>query len=783
MKATYYLTALAGCALFAGAAFASQTEGRKPVRISAAAQASLRAQSAAIPTDWVDMGQGRFTEDIITLYEMYDAPTYSVAVQQDAAKSGWYRIVNPFAGNPMVDDWSGCELKDDGDYYIVIDATDPDAVHIASGELGVIGFGEDLWLVSMSQYPTPYDFWLDEDEAAAMTGTLVDGVIAFEIEESLVITSEFGGEQTNLAGAFRLELPSGDDPDPDPLPQPDPLTPPFEESFATADFLETFTVLDVNDDKVTWQPYLGSVQVSYNSDLAMDDWLITPPLQLEGGKKYTFKVDVLTGNASDKETFEVMYGAAATPAALTETVVARRDIGHTKYETYEGVIAPGESGVYYVGIHGCSAADKYSISLKNLYIAEGAEAATPAAPTDLTAVTRTNGELKADITLKAPTVDLDGNNLESLDCVRLMRDGELIHTFEPVAPGESLSWVDEVPECSRYSYSATAVADGMEGPSTEVRAFVGVLEPANPASVTIADAEQAGHVTVTWEPVTADIRGNALDAGFVTYRIYEGGASTPMFTGLSGSSHTFKALDDVSGQAFVRYEVVAETRGGVSDFVTTAHHPVGEAYGVPYHESYADGEARYIMAADPDNTAEWYVFNDDPAVQSQDGDNGFIISEASYTDDVAVMHTGKIDLTGLAKPELSLYVYVIVDGDKDTNTLDIDVICDGTTAPLYSTVVGNLAETQGWAHVTVPMDDYKDHVVRLSFTARHDLNPYVMLDNILIDEAGASGIAAVAADTDGETEYYNLQGIRVANPENGIFIRRQGNKTSKVLVK
>ena len=121
MKATYYLTALAGCALFAGAAFASQTEGRKPVRISAAAQASLRAQSAAIPTDWVDMGQGRFTEDIITLYEMYDAPTYSVAVQQDAAKSGWYRIVNPFAGNPMVDDWSGCELKDDGDYYIIPD--------------------------------------------------------------------------------------------------------------------------------------------------------------------------------------------------------------------------------------------------------------------------------------------------------------------------------------------------------------------------------------------------------------------------------------------------------------------------------------------------------------------------------------------------------------------------------------------------------------------------------------------------------------------------------------
>ena len=30
-------------------------------------------------------------------------------------------------------------------------------------------------------------------------------------------------------------------------------------------------------------------------------------------------------------------------------------------------------------------------------------------------------------------------------------------------------------------------------------------------------------------------------------------------------------------------------------------------------------------------------------------------------------------------------------------------------------------------------------------------------------------------------EYYNLQGVKVANPENGIFVRRQGNKTTKVI--
>lgn len=42
-------------------------------------------------------------------------------------------------------------------------------------------------------------------------------------------------------------------------------------------------------------------------------------------------------------------------------------------------------------------------------------------------------------------------------------------------------------------------------------------------------------------------------------------------------------------------------------------------------------------------------------------------------------------------------------------------------------------------------------------------------------------IGTIEADTIGEVEYYNLQGIRIAEPEKGIFLMRQGGKTSKVL--
>ena len=46
-----------------------------------------------------------------------------------------------------------------------------------------------------------------------------------------------------------------------------------------------------------------------------------------------------------------------------------------------------------------------------------------------------------------------------------------------------------------------------------------------------------------------------------------------------------------------------------------------------------------------------------------------------------------------------------------------------------------------------------------------------------------SGVASIASDNNVAPKYFNLQGVQVANPENGLFIVVKGNKTSKVLVK
>ncbi|MGN0218680.1 MAG: chitobiase/beta-hexosaminidase C-terminal domain-containing protein [Muribaculaceae bacterium] len=46
------------------------------------------------------------------------------------------------------------------------------------------------------------------------------------------------------------------------------------------------------------------------------------------------------------------------------------------------------------------------------------------------------------------------------------------------------------------------------------------------------------------------------------------------------------------------------------------------------------------------------------------------------------------------------------------------------------------------------------------------------------------GVSNIALDeSNAPVEYYNLQGVRVANPENGLYIRRQGSKATKVIMK
>lgn len=51
-----------------------------------------------------------------------------------------------------------------------------------------------------------------------------------------------------------------------------------------------------------------------------------------------------------------------------------------------------------------------------------------------------------------------------------------------------------------------------------------------------------------------------------------------------------------------------------------------------------------------------------------------------------------------------------------------------------------------------------------------------------VEKGGTVGVAEVVAEAEGEAVYYNLQGVRVENPAEGLYIRVKGNKVEKVIL-
>lgn len=65
-------------------------------------------------------------------------------------------------------------------------------------------------------------------------------------------------------------------------------------------------------------------------------------------------------------------------------------------------------------------------------------------------------------------------------------------------------------------------------------------------------------------------------------------------------------------------------------------------------------------------------------------------------------------------------------------------------------------------------------------------NPVIVFPEIVehvAPEYEDAGVESVVVDSNAPAVYYNLQGVKVVNPANGLYIVRQGNKASKVLVK
>ena len=213
---------------------------------------------------------------------------------------------------------------------------------------------------------------------------------------------------------------------------------PYANALATEDDFSVFGVIDSNKDGKTWKFDANGVNYSYSSTNAANDWLISPAVKLEAGKKYHFAIDAKNNGYPEK--FEVKLGTEAKASALTQTVLAETEVTSKDFVTFENeAVEVTETGYYHFGIHATSDADQFKLIVANFLVEAGAEATAPAAVTDL-AVVQTPDELEAVVSFKAPTKTVGGADLTDLTKIDVFRDGTVVKSFENVA-ANTYDWV------------------------------------------------------------------------------------------------------------------------------------------------------------------------------------------------------------------------------------------------------------------------------------------------------------------------------------------------------
>ncbi|MCM1296756.1 MAG: hypothetical protein NC311_14555 [Muribaculaceae bacterium] len=127
--------------------------------------------------------------------------------------------------------------------------------------------------------------------------------------------------------------------------------------------------------------------------------------------------------------------------------------------------------------------------------------------------------------------------------------------------------------------------------------------------------------------------------------------------------------------------------------------------------------------------------------------------------------------------------------DQVTYISDVSVVKDGVATSVFTgtadgPTLPNVAKDD-WSAMTLedmPKAEYtlSEPVSGQFWFKNGGKQPVLYMELVAYN---GSGVANIETDENAPVEYYNLQGVRVANPENGIYIRRQGSKATKVLVK
>lgn len=258
----------------------------------------------------------------------------------------------------------------------------------------------------------------------------------------------------------------------------DALDLPYSQDFSDPDAFLLFRTIDANADGNTWQLQSWSHIVMYQrNENQADDYLLTPKFKVQAGHAYAISFDTYLDYQSEPEELSVLIADGNTLEAMEagEVLLDKETISNTSQakRRIEVICTSDTDGERVFAFHITSQPQCWKLNITNILIEDKGNVQAPKAIADLTVTPHDNGVLRADVDFSAPQVNFSDEPISTIDRIDLMRNGEVVKTFDDVTPGEHLSYTDEVEAPAFYDYAVIPYNVYGAGDRASARAYVG----------------------------------------------------------------------------------------------------------------------------------------------------------------------------------------------------------------------------------------------------------------------------------------------------------------------
>ncbi|MDE7413987.1 MAG: choice-of-anchor J domain-containing protein [Muribaculaceae bacterium] len=582
--------------------------------------------------------------------------------------------------------------------------------------------------------------------------------------------------------------------------------PPFKIDFSRST-LDAHTIIDANGDGVTWSLEPGDCYYSPGlTQTKANDWLISPPFALDENHTYEFTVDCGSISKFASEAMEIYYGEAPTVEAMTNVLIPMTELNTGEDVTLTGIIRPTKTGNCFIGFHCVSGYSSYWLYLDSYSVSAPIDNSTPDAIENVTITPDINGELKATITFKTPETTLGGELLDEnvYVVVEKAHDEVFSGSFKP---GEMVTFETEV----YYSGSATytfmpSTRNGGDGPATTFEVFIGLDKPSYPEKAMGWQIGNESLIELTWNPVTTNIHGNAINPNDVTYNVYtiqNGYLGTKLNSDPITDTRIALQLQDVTEQVYLQFGLTAEWKGKESTAMPTALICYGPAFDMPVILSNGECLNKYLIHVDNENGAQVSVFADSDLLTSQDGDGEGWAFVFDALDQKAALVTGRIHIAG---EEPVLQYFVMRQAEEDNNTLTAYAAINGERNKLGSVAIDEMPVGK-WSLVEYDLRNFLNQNAEMRIEGDCQGRKNTFFDNIMIfdkklsgcdtlesDENisvhGEKGTILIMASDNAEWKVYSIDGTNIANGKGskavdttpGIYLVKTSAKLFKIMV-